>query len=123
MGATTYHASVKDFRRGLVESADMFHEFKDKHSEAFTAAAKARREGQMDAHGAPSDAYTASLMAGHYAYTLAAILSIAEREFGEQVADRLANAADNILMNGDDHDCNADVMPAVDAGREGGVTH
>jgi hypothetical protein len=111
MGATTYHESVKDFRRGLAESAVMFHGFKDKHSGAFTAAAKARREGQIDAHGAASDAYTASLMAGHYAYTLAAILGIAEREFGEQVADRLANAADNILTNGDDRECNADVMP------------
>jgi hypothetical protein len=118
MGATTYHDSVKDFRRGLAESAVMFHDFKDRHSDAFTASAKALREG-TGGHGAASDAYTASLMAGHYAYALAAVLGIAEREFGEQVADRLANAADNILMNGDDHDCNADVMPSGNGNEEG----
>jgi hypothetical protein len=55
-------------------------------------------------------------MAYGYSYALAAILGVAEREFGPEVARRLAAGADQILTNGDFDDLNADVMPGPKEG-------
>lgn len=110
--ATAYHETLGEFRGELVSTALDFERMKDHHGKAVHAAHAAKRAGQEadDAPPAVRDAYMAALMAGNYGYTLAAILGVAEREFGTETAERLAAVANDILMNGDDHDRNADVM-------------
>jgi hypothetical protein len=61
-------------------------------------------------------------MASGYAYTLAAVLAHAARKFGPDVAHGLGGLADDILMNGDDDNINADVMPAPAAASAEGET-
>lgn len=57
-----------------------------------------------ETRGKPGD-----VMAGSYAYTLAAILKAAEMEAGLGVAERLGDLASEILENGDFDNWNADV--------------
>ena len=112
--ATAYHETLAEFRGELVSTAADFERMKDHHGEAVH---KAREVEGVPA--AVRDAYMAGLMAAHYGYTLAAILGVAEREFGAEVAERLAFVADEILTNGDERDRNADVMKEATAGAEG----
>jgi hypothetical protein len=103
---TPYHDSVLDFRRLLVEAAADWHRTVDRHRTAAYAE-----------HGtaADKDAYAGSLMAASYSYTLAAVLGHAGEAFGPDVAHELGCVADELLMNGDFGDFNADVMPAEPA--------
>ena len=101
---TIYHETVTDFRAELVVTAHGFRE----------RMALYRGRPAADLTDMERDAYTGTLMAGNYAYTLAAVLGEAGK-FGPEVQQRLATIADDILMNGDDHDRNADVMPAAAA--------
>lgn len=100
--STIYHETVAEFRAELVETAHGFRERIDLYR---------KPAGQMTT--AEKDARVGNLMAGNYAYTLAAVLGAAA-EFGREVQEKLATIADDILMNGDDHDRNADVMPEPD---------
>ena len=113
VGGPLYHTTVDNFRRVLAAEADGFHKTMEPYSKKVNGACLARRAGQP--HEAPTraeqDAYLGCLMAGSYGYTLAAVLAVAA-EFGPEVQQRLACVADDILINGDDHDRNADVMPA-----------
>lgn len=83
--ATNYHATVDDLRRSLVASSVAW-------------------DGMSGDH-------PAAVMATVYSYTLAAVLKVAQREFGEEAARTLAFEADELLTNGDSDDLNADVMP------------
>jgi hypothetical protein len=106
---TMYHASIMDLRSELVKSYSAFGADAEKYSKIVFAH---RREGGRKPTDAERDAYGASLMASGYAYTLAAIIKLAEQDFGPEVAHALANEADNILTNGDGREeWNADVMP------------
>lgn len=113
--ATPYHASVNDFRRELAGESAMFHKRMGPHRDVAFAAMTAKRAGQEHAplSQAEEDAYIGCLMAGSYAYTLAAVLRVAEQEFGREVVVRLACVADDIITNGDDHDRNADVADVI----------
>jgi hypothetical protein len=100
-----YH-SVTEFRQQLVRAAEAWNKKKEEYF----------RQVQQPAAETPRaalDAYAGTMMAGSYAYTLAAILGQAEREFGPQIARRLASAADEILTDGDFDDMNADVRQGV----------
>jgi hypothetical protein len=102
---TNYHDSVDHLRRDLMK--------------AVTHWSKTAEDRFENAHraGASTDeavAYMASLMAGSYAYTLAAILGYA-RKYGEHVAHDLAFEADEILTNGDFDGLNKDVTEAPSA--------
>lgn len=88
MPDTIYSGSVTEFRASLVQGATHWHD-----------------------HGAEAPR-SAGLMASGFGYALAAVLGVAEREFGHITAARLAQVADDILMNGDSDDLNADVTPA-----------
>lgn len=101
---TPYHASVTDFRRKLVEASDKWWETSERHFPQ-------RAEG-----GAHLDAYAAAMMAGGYAYTLAAILRVASDRYGPDVAHTLACIADDLLMNGEGKPFNDDVKPPKSAG-------
>jgi len=94
------YETVSDLRRGLVSSAVTWQEIADRHHEG-------RKASQ-----AAADAYTGNLMAGCYAYTLAAVLAVAATEYGEAVAKHLAWFAASVMIDGDSDDLNADVMPA-----------
>lgn len=111
---TGYHASVKDLRTEILKSAAVFEQMSREHLEPIMRAGELARATGDETHRAsvPSavrDAHQASLMAYGYGYTLAAVLRLAEQKFGKAVAHRLACAADNILMNGDDDDLNDDI--------------
>lgn len=99
--STIYHDSVAALRRELMADAEQWHKAGDAYF----------RQRKDDAKAA--GAYAPSRMAGVYAYALAAVLGVAERELGPQTARRLADVADDILENGDDDDLNADVRPGV----------
>lgn len=62
--------------------------------------------------GIQSDVHAASLMASSYAYTLAAVLGMAQHVLGLPEAELLASTARVLLEDGDHDDLNADVMPA-----------
>lgn len=114
--ATAYHETVDDFRRELASESAMFHKRMKPHLEVTHELYETKRAGRpaREPTAAENDAYTGCLMAGNYAYTLAAVLQLAGEAFGQEVAERLACVADDILINGDDHDRNADVMPPED---------
>lgn len=100
--STWNHHSVTEFRQQLVRAAEAWNKQKEEYfRQVHQPAAETPR--------AVLDAYAGTMMAGSYAYTLAAILGQAEREFGPQIARRLASAADEILTDGDFDDMNADV--------------
>lgn len=65
------------------------------------------------AHRTPaeSSAYTGCVMAGNYAYTLAAVLGAARRAHGPAIAADLTRLASSLLENGDSAGLNADVEP------------
>ena len=90
MTDTIYSGTVTDFRRDLVEQSAVF-----RSQIAFERAD-----------------YIPTLMAANYAYALAAVLGIAERDLGHEAAALLALKADDILTNGDAADVNADVAAA-----------
>lgn len=104
--ATPYHETVDDLRRELASEAETFRKRAELHCVVF-------QRGEPEPTAPERDAYIGSLMAGNYAYTLAAVLKVAGEDFGPEVCERLACVADDILTNGDDHDRNADVMPAA----------
>ena len=97
---TAYHETTRKFRAELVTSANHFTDVKAHYSKITRI---------PDAPQAAGDAYSSALMAMNYAYTLAAVLGTAERQFGTEVAARLAAVAAEILTNGDDADRNADL--------------
>jgi hypothetical protein len=105
--STWYHASLTDFRRQLVTAAEHWGKQKEEYFRQVHA------QPAAETPRVTLDAYAGTMMAGSYAYTLAAVLGLAEREFGPQIARRLASAADDILENGDDEDMNADVRPGT----------
>lgn len=98
-GGLLYHGSVDDFRRSLMKA----HASWERESKTY----------QCEPGGEPERiravAHSAALMAGSYAYTIAALVKYAQR-FGSHVAHDLAFVADDILMNGDDDNLNADVI-------------
>lgn len=100
--ATNYHESTDHFRRDLIAGQAMWHQMMD-----------ASQDKRDDAH---KDAFMASLMAGSYSYTLAAILGHAARQYGERVARDLAFEADELLTNGDFDAMNADIIVALAEG-------
>jgi hypothetical protein len=107
---TGYHASVEDFRRTLVKAHLTWAHVADRYNGAI-----ARHAAGNKGSRAEQDAWGASVMAYNYAYTLAAVIKLAEREFGPEVAHALAREADEILTNGDDEPGrNADVWPAAE---------
>jgi len=105
---TIYHASVDDLRRDLMAT----HLSMMASSEKYLAV----RMGQAPVPSpktAVSDAWVNACAAWNATYVLAAVLGVAGKEFGDEVALRLANVADNLLANGDDDPGhNADVTPA-----------
>ena len=107
--STMYHHSVTGFRRGIVDTAEACQRVMGRYKAQVMDAA-----GKESTAPAPVlAAYHSSLLARDFAYTLAAVLRVAERECGPQTARMLANVADDILTNGDDHDRNADVRPGT----------
>lgn len=104
--APAYHETATGLRRTLAEAAEGW----SKASERYLGLTHAQPPGETPA--AVRDAYVGALMAYGYSYTLAAVLGVAEREFGPEVAERLASDADEILTNGDFDDLNTDVTPA-----------
>lgn len=98
--------TTAEFRRGLVAAATHHHKVADEYRAVWDMPRGERPRDAIDAHAG-------SLMAGSYAYTLAAILGYAERELGAETARRLADLADCILTNGDDDNLNADVKPGI----------
>lgn len=109
--ASCYHETVTDLRRTLVRSAEGWNTTSSRYFDLMHTA-----EGRVMATSPAEvrDAYAGSLMAYGYSYALAAVLGVAEREFGPRVAKRLAFDADEILTNGDFDNLNADVTPADD---------
>lgn len=103
--STWYHSSLTEFRRQLMAAAESWGKQKEGYFEQVHA------QPPAETSRVTLDAYAGTMMAGSYAYTLAAVLGLAEREFGPQIARRLASAADDILENGDFDDMNADVKP------------
>ena len=118
---TAYHESVEDFRRELVKSSvtwDKLHAPYWDATHAFHVAKLAAAAGSEPVRPdqALFDAASAGMMASAYSYTLAAVIAVAQKDFGEEVATALACVADDILINGDDDPgWNADVMPPEDA--------
>lgn len=104
--STMYHASLGEFRRELMAAAAHHQGVADEYIPALGRPREQRVRSEVDAN-------VGSLMAGSYAYTLAAVLAVAERKLGPQSARMLANVADDILANGDDSDLNADVKPGA----------
>lgn len=98
---TNYHQSVDDFRRDLMKGVSHWSQVAAERSD------NAARAGEGTGEAV---AYMASLMAGSYAYTLAAVIGYASK-YGEDVAHDLAFVADEILTNGDFDGLNRDVMP------------
>lgn len=117
---TAYHESVTDFRRELVKSAVMWEKLHAPYwdaTHAFHVAKLAAAAGSEPVRPdqALFDAASAGMMASSYAYTLAAVIAVAQKNFGEEVAAALACVADDLLINGDDDPgWNADVMPPED---------
>jgi hypothetical protein len=101
---TYYHDSVDHLRRDLMKA----------HTAWFKAADQSRPEQAAGADPAQVAAYSAALMASSYSYTLAALIGYARR-YGEHIPHALACVADDILMNGDDDNLNADVQPDAPA--------
>ena len=97
------YETVSDLRRGLVSSAVTWQEHADRHY-----------EGRKDSQAA-GDAYTGSLMASRYSYTLAAVLGVAATEYGEAVAKHLAWFAASVMIDGGSDDLNADVAPVTES--------
>jgi hypothetical protein len=60
-------------------------------------------------------AHRGSLMAGTYAYALAAVLGQLAKDFGPQAGEEYAEMVDFMLINGDDDDMNADVAESARA--------
>jgi hypothetical protein len=109
--ATPYHPTVTDLRTELMRSAENWHRLERPYWDQVSASMD-RRRTDPNAEPVPSSvahAQAGLMMASSYAYTLAAVLGIAERQFGPQVARRLAFWADDILTNGDSEDHNADL--------------
>lgn len=105
--STIYYHSVDEFRRTLASSAEAWHRAKEHYFSLMPARARDKVAPEV------RDAYAGTLMAYSYAYALAAVLGVAEREFGPQTARRLALVADDILTNGDFDDLNKDVAPGT----------
>jgi hypothetical protein len=101
-----YHDSVDDFRRGLVAT----HQDMVDRAGFYT---NARLAGEnVPLKDAVSDAWQAACIAYNATYALAAVLGFAAKEFGDDVAHRLAAVADDLIVNGDDEPGhNADVTP------------
>lgn len=84
-------------------------------SRSFQASADDLSGLALDADEITKIAYVASLMAANYAYTLAALLKVAEEEFGPDAAERLAGKADAIMSDGDENSYNEDLEAAFEA--------
>lgn len=118
---TGYHDSIASLRRELAGDAGWFRKMGEPHKKIVNTWLL-RPHGAVPAgtpeSGKPAqvviDADVACLMASTYAYTLAAVLGAVHKKFGTEAAREIAWVADDILMNGDDSDRNADVMPAAE---------
>lgn len=116
-GGTAYHESVTEFRRELVKSSLMWDKLHSPYwdaAHAFFVEKRAAAVGNEPARPdqAIFDASSAGMMASSYAYTLAAVIAVAQKNFGDEVAQALASVADDLLINGDDYPgWNADVTP------------
>jgi len=99
-----YSENRQEFRRELVRVANQYGQ-----------TSLGYRAG--DDNEAASDAHQGNLMAGCYAYTLAAAVAIDAKAHGDKAADELACEVESILINGDDAEWNADVEPAEQAGQ------
>jgi hypothetical protein len=104
--STWNHHSLEEFRRGLMSAAVYHHKVAGEYEAVWDKPRGERLKSECDAHAG-------SLMAGSYAYVLAAVLRVAAEEFGPQTARRLADVADCILADGDGEDLNADVKPGA----------
>ena len=114
---TAYHESITGFRRELVKSSLMWDKLHSPYWDATHAFFVAERAAAAEhkpvrPDQAIFDASSAGMMASSYAYTLAAVIAVAQKNFGDEVAAALASVADDLLINGDDEPgWNADVMP------------
>lgn len=93
---TAYHGSVRDLRRDLITSHLDHATAMRPHRDAVHAALAARSSGKAVKVGLPvHDAYTGQMMAAGYAYTLAAVLELAEQlDPGHRPATRLPRRHD-----------------------------
>jgi hypothetical protein len=120
--ATGHHRTVDDFRRELMRTAVLF----DKKLQPYQAAVLRSMRAEIDGEPAGElpqpirDADFACTMASGFAYILAAVLAIAQRDFGDEVARSLASEAAELLANGDFENINADVMPDGERPPQGG---
>lgn len=98
--ALNYHDSVDHLRGDLMKA----------YTHWGAVSADYLKQGAPQAGGDQAAAYGAALMASAYSYTLAAVLKSARR-YGDSIAEDLAALADELLVNGDSDNVNADVMP------------
>lgn len=107
-----YHESVDALRRELMAT----HLAMYATSQTYMEAALDGRE--VTRRDAVTDAWHAATTGWNFSYVLAAVLGVAAKEFGDDVAHRLACVADNLIANGDDDPGhNADVTPEREASR------
>lgn len=99
---------VTSLRRELIQGHRHWEEVHGRYSAGNGAPATAPGTAQNDADAA-------SLMAASYSYALAALLRVAEAEFGTDAAQVLAAEVRTILEDGDEDDLNADVILAAGA--------
>lgn len=117
--ATNYHKTITDLRAGLMRESVMFDRMCESHTEVAHRYGKDRLAWKDGGESGPAperpdailDAHTGTLMAAIYAYALAAVLKVAERDLSAEQAQNLAFEVDEILTNGDFESLNADVIP------------
>jgi hypothetical protein len=101
-----YHDNVGHLRRDLMAAHLAM---LDRSQRYMNAVLSREKIGPREAF---SDAWQAATAAYNTSYALAAVLGVAAKEFGDEVANRLAFVADDLLANGDvDPGHNADVTP------------
>jgi hypothetical protein len=109
---TPYHDTLTAFRRSLIESHLMWDGMQEPYR-AIVMAWHAEHRENPETPRPPEpvmDAYAATMMAANYAYAIAAMIKVAQRDLGADAAARIAGAADDILTNGDFDALNADVF-------------
>ena len=107
-----HHDSVDDLRRGLMTSSVAMAARSDAYKRASLL------DEPVPVEDATFDAWEAATRAWMTSYVLAAVLGVAGKEFGAEVAHRLACVADEVLANGDGTPgYNADVTPEKESAR------
>jgi hypothetical protein len=87
-----HYESVDDLRRSLMKGFKIHQEFAERHV----------RDGDVPA-------VSTAVTAFNLYYTLSAVLGVAQREFGPEVARRLALVAEDVMANGDSVGHNLDL--------------